>query len=149
MFKVLQWNCRSLSRPKVTYLKSLVDKYIPDVLVICETWISEEKNCFIEGYDMFFTVPSKHQGIAIISKRGSAVKFFKTEDPCIIAINIKIDKNQIFVIGAYFQERRKRELLSKVNYFINRINRTYKNPNIILAGDLNTNTNLKIEEIED
>ena len=59
-----------------------------------------------------------------------------------------MDKKPYFIVGAYFQQSLKREILQKLNNLFNRIRNTYNNAEIILFWDLNPDKDFSPEAIK-
>lgn len=92
---------------------------------------------------------SRHQGIAILTRKGIISKIYKCDSTCVLSIKMNFKNRTVFVIGAYLKEEQKREIISQVKYIVKRIRRAFISPNIIVASNLNTNSKLNIEDIEE
>ena len=75
------------------------------------------------------------------------VKSFINNEPFIIAVQLE-SKQGTFVIGTYLKEKEKAVILDQLRNLIARIRGKYWKPQIIIFGDFNTNSNLKINQIE-
>ena len=142
--KCIRWNCRSLSVNKILYVNYLIESYKPDIFILCETWLSKPPTLLDKRFDIYRTVDSPHQGVWILARKGLVVKSYINNEPFIIAVQLE-SKQGTFVIDTYLKE--KAVILDQLRNLIVRI-RKYWKPQIIIFGDFNTNSNLKINQIE-
>ena len=110
--------------------------------------MNKEIKTFNNNYEIYNTNLSKYQGVLIDVKKGLTSKLFINSEPYILAVQINIGFQNYFIIGGYFKEKIKEKILNEIKRFINRIRITYKDPKIILFGDINTNQTFTIQKVE-
>ena len=127
----------------------MLQKYKPDWILVWETWLNKDLYITQPEYEWIQTKAARHQGAWIIIKRNCTKRIYKNNEPYIIAVKAQIKNRRIFLISAYFKENKKWQILDNVKEIIDGIRRAFKNPNIILYGDFNTdNSKFKISKIE-
>ena len=132
------WNCRSLTFNKELFINMLIEEHQLDLIILCETWLTRNPSIIDKRYDTFRTLDSAHQGVCIIAKRGTVRKSFINDEPYLMAVELIYTGT--IVIGVYMKEDLKDKILEQLVKLLHRIDRKYKNPNIIIYGDFNTNS---------
>ena len=145
---LIGWNWRSLSKNKILYTNYLLETYKPDYIIIWETWLNNKPTQLDQNYEIYQTPFSKFQGVCIIAKKNTVNKIYINDKQYIIAIESRNKEHSHFVIGAYFKQNMKKEILVQLIKLIKRINRAYIHLEIILFWDLNPDTNFPPEQIE-
>ena len=140
------WNCRSLTFNKELFINMLIEEHQLDLIILCETWLTRNPSIIDKRYDTFRTVDSAHQGVCIIAKRGTVRKSFINDESYLMAVELIYTGT--IVIGVYLKEDLKDKILEQLVKRLHRIDRKYKNPNIIIYGDFNTNSHWTIKKIE-
>ena len=140
------WNYRLLTFNKELFINMLIEEYQLDLIILCETWLTRNPSIIDKGYDTFRTVDSAHQGACIIAKKGTVRKSFINDESYLMAIELIYTGT--IVIGVYMKEDLKDKILEQLVKLLHRIDRKYKNPNIIIYGDFNINSHWTIKKIE-
>jgi endonuclease/exonuclease/phosphatase family metal-dependent hydrolase len=100
--KIMSWNCQSI-RNKIPELVRFIDKYAIDIILLSETWLSENVNFFIPLYDCY-RADRYHGGTAVLIKNSISHSFshlisFDYAEATFIKVN---DRNNETLIGAIY-----------------------------------------------
>ena len=98
-------------------------------------------------YELFQTEISPYQGVLIIAEPGLVSKVLRNMKQYFITVQWWAI-NLIFIIGAYFKKEKRREILNQIKQIINRIRKTYKDPNIFMFWDLNPWYRFTVKTVE-
>ena len=79
-------------------------------------------------------------------KKGTVRKSFINDESYLMAVELIYTGT--ILIGVYMKEDLKDKILEQLVKLLHRIDRKYKNPNIIIYGDFNTNSHWTIKKIE-
>ena len=107
--KIIGWNWRSLTMPKILYINYLIEIRNPDHIIIWETWLEDKPTGINSLYEVFQTKYSKYQGVWIISWNNTTRKIYTNNKQFIIATEIKTREYPHFIIGVYFQQKMKKK----------------------------------------
>lgn len=100
---ILQWNCRSI-RDKKDELQSLIKTHNPHVIALCETWLMEKHNIFINGYTIARKDRFDGYGGVLIACRNDLVVTTLTINTTFECIGCSIDLssgNKIAIASLY------------------------------------------------
>ena len=98
-------------------------------------------------YELYQTEISPYQGVCIIAKPGLVSKVWRNMEQYFITVQWGAI-NPVFIIGAYFKKEKRREILNQIKQIINRIRKTYKDPNIFMFWDLNPWSRFTVKTVE-
>ena len=71
------------------------------------------------------------------------------DEPYLLCTQTKKGASIFFIIGAYFKENIKTNILSQLTHLLNRIRKTYTNPTIFIFEDFNLDKKFDIDLIEE
>ena len=122
--KIIGWNCRSLIKTKILYIKYLLTERKPDYIIICESWLNEKPTRLNQNYEIYQTKYSKYQGVCIIAKKNKVKKIYTNEEQYIISVEAKTNEKTYFIIRVYFKQKIKSRILEQLKKLITRIKKT-------------------------
>ena len=96
--------------------------------------------------DVYRTVDAPHQGVWIMTKKDMVRRYFKNEEPYMIALEMNIPNT--YLIGIYVKDSKREEIINQLWTLLNRIRIKHDESNIIVFGDMNTGNKMNIKLIE-
>ena len=136
--KICHINAQSLT-PKIDEFRYLFENSNIDIVCVCETWLSDDSFCNLNGFNVFRCDRSGRRGggVAIFTRVDINSKIIRKSSPGseieYLFIEIKCNNNKLLV-GSVYRPNRNIELTSLFS-ILDEL--TFVSPFIIVAGDFN------------